>query len=98
MTFSLLCEESSRYCIEYSNGTLHDVLTFELIVVICAVFAVVGYFRASALFEAEQATSIQRFERREIDDPTEVTVVPLSGSGNQHLLDSCDVQMTNSRH
>jgi hypothetical protein len=54
VTFSLLCDQPSRYCIEYSNGTLHDVLTFELLVVVSAVFAIVGYVRASMLFQSEQ--------------------------------------------
>jgi hypothetical protein len=54
VTFSLLCDTPSRYCIEYSNGTLHDVLTFELIVVVSAIIAIVGYLRASVLYQAEQ--------------------------------------------
>lgn len=54
MTFSLLCDTPSRYCIEYNDGTLHDVLTFELIVVVSAILAIVGYLRASVLYQAEQ--------------------------------------------
>jgi hypothetical protein len=54
VTFSLLCDTPSRYCIEYSNGTLHDVLTFELIVIVSAVFAIVGYLRASILYKQER--------------------------------------------
>jgi hypothetical protein len=54
VTFSLLCDVPSRYCIEYSNGTLHDVLTFELIVVLSAFAAVFGYLRASAIYQSEQ--------------------------------------------
>jgi hypothetical protein len=56
VTFSLLCDTPSRYCIEYNNGTLHDVLTFELIVVLSAIIAIVGYLRASVLYQAEQRT------------------------------------------
>jgi hypothetical protein len=59
VTFSLLCDTPSRYCIEYNNGTLHDVLTFELVVVVSAIIAIVGYLRASVLYQAEQqATEI----------------------------------------
>lgn len=54
LTFSLLCDTPSRYCIEYSNGTLHDVLTFELIVVLSAFTAVFGYLRASVLHREGQ--------------------------------------------
>ena len=54
MTFALLCETPSRYCIEYNDGTLHDVWTFELIVIVSAVVAIVGYLRASFLQKQEQ--------------------------------------------
>ena len=58
VTFSLLCKTPSRYCIEYSDGTLHDVLTFELIVGISAAFAILGYWRAYSLFQAEQGSLV----------------------------------------
>ncbi len=80
VTFSLLCEERSRYCIQYSNGTLHDVLTFELIVVIAGGFAIFGYLRASALFKAEQDaphTSVD--EGREGEEPMFLSGASLSG-------------------
>ena len=54
VTFSLLCERPSRYCIQYKDGKLHDVLTFELIVVLSAFAAVFGYLRASSLYRQEQ--------------------------------------------
>jgi len=54
VTFALLCDTPSKYCIEYSNGTLHDVLTFELIAVLSAILAVLGYWRASVLHRAEE--------------------------------------------
>ena len=54
MTFGLLCETPSRYCIEYNDGTLHDVWTFELLVIVSAVVAIVGYLRASFLQKQEQ--------------------------------------------
>jgi MFS family permease len=54
LTFQLLCDKQSRYCVEYSDGSLHDVLTFVLIVCISAVIAVLGYWRASVLFKCEQ--------------------------------------------
>lgn len=49
VTFSLKCDTPSRYCIEYSNGTLHDVLTFELIAIGSAALAIFGYLRASSI-------------------------------------------------
>lgn len=54
LTFTLLCDEPSKYCIEYRNGSLHDVLTFELIVVCSAVIGVLGYVRAAAIHRHER--------------------------------------------
>ncbi len=49
VTFALTCDTPSRYCIEYSNGTLHDVWTFEFIALVSVVAAIGGYLRASHL-------------------------------------------------
>jgi hypothetical protein len=54
VTFSLHCDAPSRYCVEYSNGTLHDVLSFEIIVVVSAILAIVGYLRASFIYQNER--------------------------------------------
>lgn len=54
LTFSLLCKTPSKYCVEYSNGSLHDVLTFEMIVVLSSAFAIVGYWRAYAIRKTEE--------------------------------------------
>jgi len=58
LTFTLLCDEPSKYCIEYRNGSLHDVLTFELIVVCSAVIGVLGYVRAAAIHRHERGTEL----------------------------------------
>lgn len=50
LTFQLTCATRGPYCIEYGNGTLHDVLSFELLVCIAAIVAVLGYWRASTLY------------------------------------------------
>jgi MFS family permease len=62
LTFSLLCSEPTSYCVEYKDGKFHDVLTFELLVVASAAFAVLGFWRASSIHEAEAR-----------DDPTDAT-------------------------
>ncbi|CAJ1938292.1 unnamed protein product [Cylindrotheca closterium] len=54
LTFNLLCDEPSKYCIKYRDGSLHDVLTFELIVCVSAIVGILGYIRAA---------SIHRYER-----------------------------------
>lgn len=95
MTFSLKCEEPSRYCIEYRNGTLHDVLTFELIVVASAAFAICGYIRASALSDSEREEDQSSDTVSGGDDNDEGQ----NGSASQRLLeDSSDVQVTDSKH
>jgi MFS family permease len=53
LTFSLLCSEPSSYCVEYKDGKFHDVLTFELLVVVSAVLAILGYWKASSIHKAE---------------------------------------------
>jgi MFS family permease len=67
LTFTLLCDKESRYCVEYSDGSLHDVLTFELIVCICAVVAVLGYWRASAIYKQEQDDRVEVAQIEEDD-------------------------------
>jgi MFS family permease len=54
LTFTLLCSEESRYCVRYSNGSLHDVFSFEMLVILSAVAAIVGYMRASHLRQVEE--------------------------------------------
>jgi len=50
LTFSLLCTNlSDKYCIQYRDGSFHDVLSFELICIVSAIVAIVGYWRASIL-------------------------------------------------
>ena len=97
VTFSLLCTKPSRYCIEYKNGTLHDVLTFELIVVISGVFAIFGYLRASTLFKAEQdGTNVNHSEEREDEGPMLVSAASNSDAteNESDFIERRDIQMT----
>ncbi len=55
VTFALICDEPSKYCIEYSNGTLHDVWTFEFVTLVSMVLAIGGYLRASYLYRIRPA-------------------------------------------
>lgn len=54
LSFRLLCSNQSKYCVEYRDGSLHDVLSFELLVCVTATLAIFGYWRASSLNKAEQ--------------------------------------------
>lgn len=59
VTFALICDTPSKYCIEYSNGTLHDVWTFEFIALVSVVASIVGYLRASQLHRRHDSYSSQ---------------------------------------
>eukprot|EP00537_Pseudo-nitzschia_pungens_P009128 CAMPEP_0172380280 /NCGR_PEP_ID=MMETSP1060-20121228/70356_1 /TAXON_ID=37318 /ORGANISM="Pseudo-nitzschia pungens, Strain cf. cingulata" /LENGTH=593 /DNA_ID=CAMNT_0013108033 /DNA_START=295 /DNA_END=2076 /DNA_ORIENTATION=- len=64
LTFALTCETPSRYCVRYSNGSLHDVLTFELVALVSVVVAVGGFLRASKLHREELRLRRDELEMR----------------------------------
>ena len=47
-------ESASEYCVEFQDGTWHDVFALALIVIVLSVVAVLCYLRASVLFREEQ--------------------------------------------
>jgi MFS family permease len=53
LTFRLLCDDESTYCVEYSDSTLHDILTFKVLVCGTAILAMLGYWRASSIHKME---------------------------------------------
>lgn len=58
LTFALLCSESKKhkfgsYCVQYKDGSYHDVLSFELLIVSTAVCAILGYLMAAKLYREE---------------------------------------------
>jgi hypothetical protein len=55
ISFRLKCDKESKYCIRYQDGSLHDILGFTLLVVGSSVVAIIGYWRASYLFNVGQA-------------------------------------------
>jgi MFS family permease len=57
MTFSLLCSTQSTYCIEYKDGSLHNVITFELLIVVFSILAILGVWKASSIHQASLGTS-----------------------------------------
>eukprot|EP00591_Stephanopyxis_turris_P005843 CAMPEP_0195514266 /NCGR_PEP_ID=MMETSP0794_2-20130614/5704_1 /TAXON_ID=515487 /ORGANISM="Stephanopyxis turris, Strain CCMP 815" /LENGTH=502 /DNA_ID=CAMNT_0040642469 /DNA_START=964 /DNA_END=2472 /DNA_ORIENTATION=+ len=64
LTFLLTCSKASAYCVEYKDGSLHDVLSFELFVCISALVAIWSYWKASALFQIETARGNRGVEMR----------------------------------
>lgn len=75
LTFTLLCSKESRYCTQYSDGSLHNVFLFELLVAISAAAAIVGYLRASALFQTERSET-----ERARGDEEDTDMIPLSSN------------------
>ena len=70
LTFQLTCSNRGPYCIEYRNGTLHDVLSFELLVGVAAVAAVLGYWKASQLYWDERVgvqSELKNYRRNSIE-------------------------------
>jgi MFS family permease len=53
LPFTLLCSEESHYCVRYNNGTLHNVVFFELVITLLAAAAIMGYLVAASLHRAE---------------------------------------------
>ena len=54
LTFTLHCSTRKQemwgpYCVMNKDGSVHDVLTFELLIVIAAFVAIYGYYRASVI-------------------------------------------------
>jgi hypothetical protein len=71
LTFQLTCSNLGPYCIEYGNGTLHDVLSFEILVCVAAVIAVFGYWKASHIYWDERTSGseseLKDYRRESID-------------------------------
>mmetsp|Transcript_34553 Transcript_34553/g.56513 ORF Transcript_34553/g.56513 Transcript_34553/m.56513 type:complete len:241 (+) Transcript_34553:344-1066(+) len=48
------CEEVSKYCMEYSDGSIHNVLVMELVIIATAIVAIPSFWRAVWMFRKEQ--------------------------------------------
>mmetsp|Transcript_28975 Transcript_28975/g.43774 ORF Transcript_28975/g.43774 Transcript_28975/m.43774 type:complete len:459 (-) Transcript_28975:98-1474(-) len=54
LSFRSRCSKESRYCIRYSSdGELHDIFGFEVLVCVTAILAIAGYYQASVLHRKE---------------------------------------------
>jgi hypothetical protein len=63
LTFTLHCSSRKQemwgpYCVMNKDGSVHDVLTFELLIVVTAVLAIFGYHRAS-MIRSNEVSRIQ---------------------------------------
>jgi hypothetical protein len=76
LTFLLTCSpdtgSSNAYCVEYKDGSFHNVLLFELIVVLSSLLAILGYWRASVLFQKEQQQQESSSQLESDDGHTEL--------------------------
>ena len=54
LTYRLFCDDPSRYCVVYTDGTMHNVFTFPFLICISGIVAVLGYWRASVLYRREE--------------------------------------------
>jgi len=54
---------TSPYCVEYENGTRHNMLAFEIIIMIMAALGALGHWRGRALYKQEMGRSGTGFER-----------------------------------
>jgi MFS family permease len=57
MSFTLSCRHPNKYCVEYKDGSLHDMLSFELLIIVTALIAIVGYWRASLIYKVGERVS-----------------------------------------
>ena len=73
LSFRLVCEEESKYCVRYKDGSLHSVLLFELLVVLTSVFAIAGYWRAAILYKDEQQAHDDSSEAELIENDAAVS-------------------------
>ena len=63
LTFTLHCSARKQeiwgpYCVMNKDGSVHDVLTFELLIVVTALLAILGYHRAS-MIRSNEVSRIQ---------------------------------------
>ncbi|GMI39596.1 hypothetical protein TrCOL_g4899, partial [Triparma columacea] len=47
-------DDSTTYCVKYKDGSKHNVLILELVVIATALLAIFGYLRASSLDRKEK--------------------------------------------
>jgi len=61
MSIRMHCSNPGLYCIEFSDGSYHNILTFELTIIISAILAVLGYWRATVIYQNER-------QQRDLED------------------------------
>ena len=60
LSFGLVCQEGTSYCERFSDGSLHDVRTFEWLVIATSIMAILGFLRASHLHQRGLSTTVEQ--------------------------------------
>ena len=50
VTGALRCDTVGTYCLEYTDGSIHNVLVMELVIIVLAVIAIPSFWRANWMF------------------------------------------------
>lgn len=70
LPYILTCTKITDFCVKYSNGGLHNVLSFELIVMSSGILAILGYWRAYALFQREHSHYLRQEDALQNEETT----------------------------
>merc|ERR1712232_538893 len=62
VTGVLQCEEASKYCMVYSDGSIRNVFLMEIVIIVIAVIAIPAFWRALWMFRKEQKVHADRSE------------------------------------
>ena len=85
---------SNPYCVEYSDGTLHNVLTLAASVIGASVLAIAGFLRAAHLFQMEQQRGDERVPHRPSRTPLQKRSSSSGGFVSRRTYQTLEVEMT----
>lgn len=57
VTGALQCEKVSKYCMEYNDGSIHNVLVMEMVIITTAIIAIPSFWRAVSMNRKERHTN-----------------------------------------
>jgi len=78
LSFYVPCTKRNTYCIDFKEGDVHNTLVLEIAIIAAAVFAIIGYLRASNLYSPPQE---QQQHHGKIDNELRT----LMNTGTNHL-------------
>ena len=54
VTSALECQHTSKYCLEFTDGSIHNVLVMELLIIVVAIVSMPSFWRAIWIYRSEQ--------------------------------------------